>query len=232
MSDPEWKTIDLRGASDEELIAFIFDHPRQLGDDPWYHGEAWEMTGLQTEPAAIVGFLTRLFGAPEPLLHRFSWLQIDTGIWAMFSAWPSEYFGEAVRGREVPWPAREACIDRLPVYYERMVAPALRAAEADGEGWFMLPDFLAHGYDGTGGRARRSRDNEDDRRMQDALHTAFQRMLASENHNVNAAALHGIFHLQHPAGFGRVRAWLDDRPALHPSVREYAERALERGHVL
>lgn len=228
MNEPHNTTLDLRGATDEALITFIFDHPVDPPGSEWYWSEAWAGTDLVTDPAHIVAFLARLFRAPEPLLDRFSPAQIDRGIWMMFCAYGVDHFRSPLWDVTVPWAERAACIAALPALYERLLIPSVRRADEDLEGWFMLPDFLAFP---CGGESY-SREDEDQRRVQDALFAAFLRMLHSEDERAEHAALHGIFHLRHPDGPETVRQWLDAHPAVSPTVRAYAENALKSGEVL
>ncbi|MBB4637008.1 hypothetical protein [Longimicrobium terrae] len=228
MDEPEIKTLDLRHATDEELIAFVFDHPVDPQGSEWYWSEAWAGTDVVTDPAHVVAFLTRLFRAPEPLLDRFSTAQIDRGIWMMFGAYGNEHFRDPLWDPSIPWAERAACIAALPAFYERLLIPSVRRTEERLEGWFMLPDFLAFPYEGES----YSREDEDQRRVQDALFAAFLRMLYSGDASAGHAALHGIFHLRHPDGPEVVRGWLDAHPAVPAEVRAYAENALARGEVL
>lgn len=228
MNEPEITTLDLRRASDEDLIRFIFDHPatEERGDD-WYWSEAWANTVLVTDPAHIVGFLTRLFRAPEPLLHRFTPAQIDQGIWMMFCIWGAEHFRHPLWDTSVAWNEREACIAAIPDLYQKLLIPPLSGFDTPLGGWFMLPDFLTPMYNPellTG-------EDEDGCRVQEALLNAYLRMLNSGNSMQELAAVHGIFHLPHPEGPSHVRAWMDAHPALDAEVRDYAEQALKDGAV-
>jgi hypothetical protein len=136
----------------------------------------------------------------------------------MFSAGGGEWFRDLLWDPSVPWGARRACIDLLPELYARLFErSALETIP------FMLPDLLAYDY----GSGRRHPDtDEEDRRVQQALFVAFQRMLDSCHPGTQQAALHGLHHLAHPGGPEAIRAWLDCLSGLPVGVRRYAEDVL------
>ena len=218
-------TIDLRHASDDEIAAFVFDHPVGETINAWW----WAMgpTEVLMEPRWIVEFLTRLFMEPQPLLARFSPAQIGDGFSLMFSAALPEKFAHTLWDDAVPWDERHACIRALPELYAGLFE-VMEAREDDrGSAMYMLPDFLAFPYD----LGERSRDSEGDRQVQDALLDAFARMLRSRSQATWVATLHGLGHLHHPDGPAVIHAFLGARPHLEEGLRSYAVRAM-KGDIL
>jgi hypothetical protein len=176
MNELQNTPLDLRQASDEELIRLVFDHPVDPQGSEWYWSEAWAHTNLATDPGHIVAFLARLFRAPEPLLERFSSAQIDRGIRMMFGAYGNQHFRDPLWDPTVPWAERAACISALPNLYQKLLIPPLSGMDTDLGGWFMLPDFLAPPYN----PGLVSGEDEDNCRVREALLNTYRRMLDSE----------------------------------------------------
>jgi hypothetical protein len=217
--------VDLRDASFDQWLGFVFDHePLEEGQDS---GDAWYWTSeveLAVQPARQVAHLLRLFERPDVLLSRFTEPQIEQGFWFMFSAGGTDWFLTPLWDPNVPWAAREACIRAIPSLYERLFDSD---EEGEGVAW-MLWDFLAFGYDCGNRDPSRS---EEDKRVQEAMLEAMSEMLlGSSSAMAQRAALHGLFHLQHRSGSALIQTYLDSRWTSQ-SLREYAELVL-RGEAL
>ena len=171
------------------------------------------------EPRRQIAHLTRLFQDPSVLVPRYSRAQIEQGLWFLFAA-AAEYYAKLLWSVEVPWPDREACIFSLPQLYDGLLS--------DGPAWpteidDMIPDLLADWY---GFGWRKPATNEEDRRVQEALLHAFDKLLASDAPAQWHAGLHGLGHLAHPRGAAIIKRFLVVHPELDDYEREYAERAM------
>lgn len=220
----EFRIIDLRDATDEQLAAFAFDRP--VADESgkeWWWGEELEHADIALDPWRVVAFLTRLFREPWSLLDRFSAAEVNQGFWFLIGGHAEPGFRESLWSADVVWSARAACIAALPsIYAELWVPLGFREPDADLGAGFMIPDWLASDYD----HGARTRAKVEDRRVQDALLSAFRAMLRADDHDTRKAGLHGIFHLVHPDGNAAVREFLEANPALDPDLRKYAENGL------
>lgn len=212
---------DLRNASFDEWLNAVFNHAARAGRRRDVH-KAWYMSQdveFIVDPARQIRFLTQLFEAPEILPQRYSTEQIEEGFWFMFSAIGKEWFRDALWNSEVPWAAREACIQAVPTLYERLFT---REEDADGVAW-MLWDLIAFDYD-CGNRDPAA--SEEDRRVQDAMLDAMRRMLlGSDSSLAQSAALHGLFHLNHRNGPELIRHYLKSR-RIGLELRSYAQNVL------
>lgn len=210
--------VDLAGASFEEFIAFVFDHP-VVPDG--HEGEKWYLQHdleINIDPGHQVQFLTMLFRHPDVLLERYSPAQIDQGFWFMFIQ-GQEWFMDPLWDRAIPRAAREACVLAIPELYRRLFE-----REPIGLAPWMLWDLLADGFVGYAGRPP-ERAGEDDH-VRAAMFQACRIMLASPSPETQRAALHGLFHLEHPRGPAMIRAWLDSTSGLSDRTRAYAEDVL------
>jgi hypothetical protein len=208
--------VDLRGISYDDWLAFVFDHPvPPQGEKEWYFKVDLD---VEADAGRQVAFLTRLFLEPEVVVGRYTPGQIEQGFWFMFGGGSGEWFRDPLWDPSVSREARQGCIETLPELYARLLQRC-----ALGTIPFMLPDLLAFEY---GSGFRRPEADEEDRRVQQALFTAFRRMLDSRHPATQEAALHGLHHLEHPAGKQTIRAWLDSDSNLPQEVRRYAEDVL------
>lgn len=213
-------TADLRKASFAEWLDITFDHPERAEPTKVDHAWYWmHEVALVADPVRQIRYLTQLFRQPEILAQRYTAAQVEEGFWFMLSGGGEEWYRDALWDPEVPWEARAACIATVPVLYERLFAPD---EDAGGIPW-MLWDLLAFDYDcGNRDPAR----NEEDRRVQDAMLEAMSRMLLrSKSPMAQRAALHGLFHLNHPKGPGLIRTYLDSR-RIPRTLRDYAANVL------
>jgi len=152
------------------------------------------------------------------LLERFSPAQIDQGFWFMFLK-GQEWFMDPLWNPAIPRGAREACVLAIPEVYRRLFE-----RQPIGLAPWMLWDLLAHGFLDYPGRPL-ERAGEDDY-IRGAMFQACWIMLGSHSPETQRAALHGVFHLEHPRGPVMIRAWLDSTSDLTDPTRAYAEDVL------
>ncbi len=215
--------IDLRRASFDDWLRFVFDHepvPENATGDArkeWY----WSldsMDGVVVDPSRQISYLRRLFERPT-VLANFSPAQIDQGFWCMFGGWGDDTFRKQLWNRRVLWDERAAAIRAIEVLYRDLFA-----LEEIGTSGFMLWDLLA--YDYYSGR-RSPETGFEDARVQQVMFETLDRMLLADSESTQLAALHGLHHLRHPECMETVRRFLAV-PDRNQKVIEYAERVLER----
>ena len=231
--------VDLRQASFDEFVAFVFDHPvverdyapdedgliRYDPDAPkeWY----WEDDlRVDLDPARQVALLTELFRDPSVLRWRFTPEQRDQGFWFIFGAGGEEYFTRFLAEDVVPWPARQACIEAIYDLYA-----GLFLDEPWGTAPFMLWDILLDRFwSGEDDELPLSRAQE--RPVRDTFFRTLSRILALPSPECQHAALHGLGHLRHPDTAAVVAEYLAAQPQLDPDLREYAERVRDGEDIL
>ena len=213
------------------LVDTVFAPPvTATGADHWYWDDVsgMEPEALGLSNAGAVKFTRRLWEAPEMLAERFDPPRIDQGFEMLYSGWGMILFIYSLYDAHVPWSERRAAIAAIPTLYERLFIPLQEGSADHAMGTpFMLTDFLASPFQCGNASAK----EYDSRRVQHALLHAFRRLLRMPQRTAQDAAVHGIFHLQHPRGPALVRRWLR-RTDIEPPLREYAEKAVERGEVL
>lgn len=212
---------DLRNATYDEIITFVFDHwPEDDVDEKWY----WQLEeDAQIEPRQAVAFLTQLCSRAGELVDRFTPAQIAEGLNYVFGAGGRFEFYDHLWNPSVPWPERRACIQSIPRLYTDVFERDLEGLQSCA---FMLWDSIA--YDYCCGNCNPSADAED-ARVQDAMFEALVSMLESGHPETVRGALHGLGHLEHREGNRTIRDLLSSSRALPPYVRAYAAQVLD-GH--
>jgi catechol 2,3-dioxygenase-like lactoylglutathione lyase family enzyme len=198
--------LSLSSKTFEEYVRFFFDRA-VVPDDEHFN---WYLTDLdgakydeidRSEPAVLVGYMTRLFSDFAAIVAGYSPAQVDQGVWGIW--------GEAVRSYElvfdtsVPLSQRLACIRSMYVVYKDCV-PTFPAAPGLS-GFNMWWDLLLHGFwtaprefvHGTY-RGDFSKLDEESRIMLDEMFETLKLILTLPNHECQHAALHGLGHLHHP----------------------------------
>jgi hypothetical protein len=214
-------SIDLRQASLDEFIQFVFDHPVPSDKDTpeWYFEDALE---IEYEPIKQIRLMTSLFRSASLLAERFSPAQIEQGFWLVFNT-VEECFTNLLWASQVPWSERKACIEAVSVLYSDLF-PRVKVETID----YMIPDLLADSY----GHGRRDTENNpEDKRVQDALFELFLVLLDSRDQGSHFAGLHGLGHLHHPNGPHAIEGYLGRTPAVSEELRAYAAQAMT-GNVL
>ena len=205
--------LDLQKASYDEFVTYVFEHPVADVDDVWYFESRPD---IRVDGKIVIAYLTRLLTSADRLIPLFTVPQITQGINFLFG-YGSEWFGRQLWNGMVSWPARRACILSIPALYPSI----FERYEDDGLG-FMLWDTIAYGYySGT----RNPAENAEDARVQAAMFEALTGMLRSASADTQAAAIHGLGHLQHAKSHDAIRELLQSGRA-DPDVQAYAEEVL------
>jgi hypothetical protein len=103
-------SIDLRGASYEEFVMFVFDHdhtPEDDVDNLWY----WKLEeDVEIEPRRAIEHLTRVCEQAAALLDSYTVPQIAQGINYLFGAGNRDGFLDLLWDPQLPWSERYRCI--------------------------------------------------------------------------------------------------------------------------
>ena len=182
---------DIRGASFEDFVEFLFDHdvvptPRQQNDvEPWY----WRVE-VTFDPVRVAGFYIRLFQDTRFLISRFSVRHLEQGFWAIQSSNLDCAVSAVIWHNAVPMEIRESCVRAMFHLFEELFS-TIRFETASNMWW----DSLA--YDWHCGNRSRANGGED-QLMQDVMFETLERILGLDSIECQAAALHGLGHLHHP----------------------------------
>ena len=212
---------DLRNATYEQVIDFVFDHyPEDEVDDKWY----WKLEDdVQMDPRQAIGFLARLCTHTDEVVTQFTLAQIAEGVNYLFGAGGRIEFGAQLWNPEVPWPERRGCIQAIPNLYAQIFE---RDSEGIGGCAYMLWDAIAYDYY-CGNRDPAK--SAEDARVQDAMFEALTSMLRSNHPETLRGAIHGLGHLRHRESNRAIRELLSSSRDLTPEVRGHAAQVLE-GH--
>lgn len=238
----------------EDWVDFIFNHSTEKSDGKeWYWQDQWKFEFADN--ARQVEHLTRLFAHPEILKARYSWEQIDQGLWFLMA---SNYTRVHTRSYETV----DGEVD-LNQYLQRRKQ---EKEEAEAKG--VLPDFgIVRLFNdpridfSIREKCVRAMENlysrllvgdpvksasfmwwdemgygyfmkeaftitADGLKVQEVMFQTLGRILGSDSLFFQICALHGLGHLRHPKTEDIVREYLANNPGLPKPVSEYAENCI------
>lgn len=199
--------FDLRSASFEEFIDFLFAH--EVAPKNWYaHVE------VQYDAFRVVSCYSRLFTSPRFLLSRFSKEQLEQGFWAVHGPVLECSVSNVIWDQEVPFDIRERCVRTMYDLFAELFAE--QPLDTASNMWW---DSLAYAWH-CGNRTRAK--GGEDQSMQDVMFDTLARILEIPSQSCQVAALHGLGHLHHPDTPRLIHDYLGKNGSLAPSVREYA----------
>jgi hypothetical protein len=213
------KTVDLRRASYDEFLTFVFDHSssaadrrraKQSGD--WYHH-----VNVRFRPTAVARHYVRLFTEPKGWAERYDDRQLERGFWAINGYGLECGVSKVIWMESVRFEVRADVVRSMFHLFERFfLAEQL-------ESWpFMWWDTLA--YDWSIGHRSRARGGED-RQMQDVMFETLEQILWLPSGETRQAALHGLGHLRHPRTPALIQRWLRKHGKDDPLLAKYAREA-------
>jgi hypothetical protein len=211
--------VDLRSASYETFVEFLFDHPVtdfRIDDwetAPWY----WKVEAEEFEPTPIARHYLSLFTEPASPLRKFSDPQLEQGFWAIQSMSLDCSAARLIWLPEIEIELRASVVRSMYHLFERFFS-ANPLPTASHQWW----DSLAYDWH-CGNRSRAN--GGDDLLMQDVMFATLARILDLPAPHVQLAALHGLGHLHHPDTNDLIEAWLKRVGPLEPQTIEYARAA-------
>lgn len=207
---------DITADSFEEFVAFLFDHEVTPWPDnpnsqpgPWY----WSAE-VSFDAIRVAGYYIRLFTDPKFLLTHYSSAQLEQGFWAIQSGNIECAVTASIWDKEVPLEIRESCIRSMFDLFEKLFAIDPLATSSN-----MWWDSLA--YDWHCGIRSRGNGGEDER-IQDVIFETLENILGLSSLECQAAALHGLGHLHHPATQLLIERYLQRNPEMDTALRNYA----------
>jgi hypothetical protein len=209
---------DIRTASFDEFVDFLFDHdvvpiPHDAKErGPWY----WRVD-VQFDPVQVARFYIRLFQEPRFLADRFSIPCLEQGFWAIQSSNLDCAVSEIIWHPDIPFEVRESCIRTMYHLFEKLFA-GCELDTAPNMWW----DSLA--FDWHCGSRDRANGGED-RLMQDVMFRTLGRILGLPSRACQSAALHGLGHLHHPKTEELVRSYIERSEPMDSDLRAYAQAA-------
>jgi hypothetical protein len=230
--------IDLRNATYDDFVTFVFDHPAYEGQDlevegnriirvieerprEWFWDVDWSWSDVPSDPSHVLALLTQLFTHAGELRGRFTPRQIDQGFQLLLGPVAEELFTHPIWNDQLPWEPRERLVRSTLSLYDDLLDVELEVEHVAFMFWDML---LGYRYDEDPVATPESRD---DARMQLVAAEVIRSMLLERNGSWSGpAALHGAHHVRHPLAYDAVREWLADPANDDEHYREYAQRVL------
>jgi hypothetical protein len=192
--------IDATGYDFENWIRFAFDHP--VSDTPWYYTEEIDFT---CDPQTVIGYYTRLFHHPRPLLSQYDEARLEQGLWFVVGSQLSEWLWDA----DIPQNLRVECIEAMPVMFREFLTdhPLDTAC-------FMWWDMLRYFGESP------------DPAIVSTMSLALDEVLRLPARHCQLSALHGLGHLKHESKEGVIRSYLAASLNIDDELRKYAEHAI------
>ena len=210
----------------EPWVCRVFEHP--VTDPEWYFGDRTDPWA--TEARMVLGYLTRLFEAPEFLMSAYSRPQVGQGLWYLVSGIGSGYMF-FLHDAVIPWSVRYRTISSIPVLFQRLFAnecgDALGHLDKKGDDLLSMTCYMWWDIFPT-------MPEKPDQRLAEAFLEAMANLLSLPSEACQESGLHGLGHEECRAP-ERVREIVDEflegNPGVSPELRQYALNARE-GHVL
>lgn len=198
MGDESIFLNDLRGCSFEKWVAFAFDHPVPVDNQPnWWHlHEDDEETFLVVDPALQVEHGRRLFTDPLFLRDRFTPAQLEQGFWFLSWSGPTvcgKFFADHLWDKTVSIDSRRAAIDAMFNLYAKLFAPYPTEAAT-----YMWWDLLANNVLEKHGVPIVPRSDPDQEQVRLIMVATLGRILQLDPRHCQEAALHGLNHIATP----------------------------------
>lgn len=202
--------INLNEFSFDEWLIFVFDHP--VASEPstaWYWDYEWDW---EAEPQRILRYSIKLFNNSQVLLGKFSYEQINQGLWFLLGA--TNQLSDWIWDEKIEWEIREECIKAM-----FNVFTGLFTANPIQDAYFMWWDLL------------RDFSDEPDQKVINTMFETLAQILNLESPNCQDSALHGLGHIEHTGKKLLIENFLRKHSNLDEDIRKYALAAIE-GKVL
>jgi hypothetical protein len=222
----EPRDLDLSSLTFDEFVAFFFAR-EVVPDEEQYdyfltdlHGEKYSES-VPTSPEVLVNHLTKLFAQFGQIASRYSFAQVDQGVWGIWGANLRLY--ELLFEPSVPLPLRLDCIRSTYHVYSDYVSKLETEPDSKIEsGFYMWWDLILHGFWGSSRpviagtwRGDSSKLDAESRVLLDVLFETLTQILAIPNRTCQQSALHGLGHLYHPQVHDAVQRFIDTNPTAY-----------------
>ncbi|CAG0939553.1 hypothetical protein BROC_00696 [Candidatus Brocadiaceae bacterium] len=181
---------DLRNISLKQFEDFIFNHPMPENTEQyWYNDiDMW----IDYEKEDVIKLYIQMFHHSNELLKLYSEEQLEQGFWVMmgFSLADNWTINGLVWANSI---SIEKRIELIYAMYE--LFKNLFNNNSLDTSCHMWWDALAYDFHPM---KRRSRENETERQIQDAMFNTLKSILELSSEKCRISALHGLGHLQHP----------------------------------
>ena len=221
---------DLRNATLAEFEKFLFDHPvadREKKEDPW----DWDSDLLIDFEADYVAELyIQLFRDSGGLLDHFTTEELDQGLWAAMgsnlecSAYNLIWDRGIPRKKNgsIPLTKKEELIGAMSFLYENLFS-----VEPLGISCNMWWDAFAFEFHcDEDDEDDDLKNNQDRRRIQNAMFDVLKKILALDSEFCQGAALHGLGHLRHPETEAIISEYLNRNKSLDKETIAYAKACI------
>lgn len=205
---------DIRRASPKEFEDFIFQHDvHPVGSsETWYH--QFGLT-IQYDATHSAYLFVKMFEDARSLLKKYEKSKLEQGCWAMVGAGFDGNLNDLIWNSKLPISTKENII--LSMFY---MYRDLFAHDPMGEACEMWWDSLA--YEINPMRRVDTINNNEHRRIQNAMFKTLTEILKLDERHCQFAALHGLNHVFHPNTDALIRSFVRRRPDLTDEEVEYA----------
>lgn len=224
--------FDLSLLTFEEFVSFFFDHDVQK-EEYWYQDPALENfndfddKGVSS-PSVIVEHMTRLFTEFSVVASKYTFQQINAGIWAMFT-YGGFHLQKHLWLPVVPLALRLNCIGSMYCVYSDYVAKS--TVEVMENCFSMWWDAVASAFWEQVHFTDNIADgdvvslNTEQRSLLDSMFETLSKILSLSDARTQEFALHGLGHLHHPGVRDLVQRFLDEhREDFTPEGIDWVER--------
>ncbi len=236
-------TYDLRGASFEAFLDFLFDHPvaAQHREENWWKEPGKEVpiesawyddlgrnpwTQSSHDPELTAEFYIRLFEEPRVLLDRYSRSQIAQGF-ALIPGFPNLEFpmglGRLFVEEQVPLGKRLSVARALGPLYNDLFAPE----DFDSAAWSLWGGLVMGFNSAIELHAANLGASEEIRPLRQAMFEVLAGLLDHSDPNMAGFAICQLGYLDHPDTAPAIRHCLAKRDDLSKEDVELAQRVIE-----
>lgn len=196
--------IDFSVLPYEDWIEVVFNRP--VSKHPW---AGIEFAFEPRVPAVLIEHLTRMCLEFASLRPRFSWEEIDQGVWSALT-YPVESVMLLFR-ESIPLDVRLSCIKAMYKVFSGTVCK-IKEDISNVTCFFMWWDLIAFEFCGQRNRGTKEAflpKNKGDQELQDTIFETLVRILKLDDTKCRKSALHGLSHLHHPKGADVVQSFID-----------------------
>lgn len=210
---------DLRNVSFDKFINFVFEHDVagiRTEPGPWYFREnIW----IDWNKEHVSNLFIELFHRADELLAIFPKDKLEQGFWAVMSQNLECNAYHLIHDEELDVNLKEKLVCSMYFLYENLFAKD--PLETSSNMWW---DSLA--FDFRDGGPRDPANNNEDKRIQNAMFSTLIKILSIKSEACQGAALHGLGHLRHPKTAGVINDFIRRNKHLTDEQVAYAKACI------